>query len=639
MLALVLLAAPARADSPLVISQEVSEEVPPLPTRTLVEPSLGGTSGLFRLPTAELGVAGQVRLALRGELFAGHSFLVVGDHHDRTAARLVLGANLLGWLETFAVVSSATNHNVRSPLGGETDADARLTTSITDAIFGLKVAAEVGAASVGLVTDLALLGSPGGLSIDGTATSYSFTGVLDVSAERLGSPLPLRLHVVMGQIIDNSRGLIALATKTPVARQVVTFHYRLRPSRFHLGLGFDLPIALGARARLTPIVEYHLEVATGEAERAFTQDPTFRTAVDGRVAQTMILGLRGHLTPSLSIDAGVELGLGSPGFAFGPPQLPWNVLLGVAYAFDPLAPPLRVVRTVRVTQRAPTPPPPPGPAVAPTGRVAGIVVRADTGAPLADAILELPGIGRLATNDDGRFRAPPLSPGVVHLVARAPGFEPSTAEARIEAGQDAAIEVRLAPRARTFTLRGRLADKDGPLVGQVDATPLAGSGDMASVAVGAGGVFQVVLAPGRWLLRARADGHLLRARTVEVSDADPQPLELVLSRRGEPLVGVASGRLLFVRPVLWQGKRARLGKGSGAILDELADALLAHPEWRRVLVRVRGARTGDELADARARLIRDELARAGVPSDRIDARGEPGGGKVGTVSVQVDAGP
>ena len=624
----------ARADAPEVIS----EELEPRPYRPLVEPSLGGSSGLLRLPTAELGVAGQVRLALRAELFSGQSFLVVRDRHDRSAARLVVGANLLGWLEAFALVSSTTNHNVRTPLSGETEADARLTTGITDAALGLKLATEVGAASVGLVSDLVLLGSPGGLSIDGGATSYSFTGLLDVSAQRLGSPLPLRLHVALGQILDNSRGLIDLSSKTPVARQVVTFHYRLRPSRFHLGLGLDVPVALGARARVTPIVEYHLEAATGEAERAFTEDPTFRTAVEGRVAQTMILGMRGHVTPALSIDAGVELGLGSPGFAFGPPLLPWNLLLGVAYAFDPLAPPERVVRTVRVVERIP-PPPAPAPPPVREGRLVGVVLRADTAAPLGDVIIEVPGCGRLATGDDGRFRTSPLPAGSVRIAARASGYEAGAVDAEVQAGQDTAIELRLVARARTLTVRGRVRDSDGPLSGRVDATPLGAGGPASSAPAAAAGGFQLVLTPGRWLVRAHAEGHLLRARTVELADAEPPALELVLPRRGEPLVGVAAGRLLLARALPWQGKTARLGKGAPAILDELADAVLAHLEWRRVLIHVRGAKAGDAIAEARARLLRDELVRAGVPADRIEARAAPGGGKPGTVSVQVDAGP
>ncbi len=633
-LASVLVAAPARADAPQVISEEL-EQAPP---RVLVEPSWGGTSGLFRLPTAELGATGQVRLALRAELFAGQSFLVVGDRHDRTAARLAIGANVLPWLETFALVASTTNHNVRTPIDQETSADARLTTSVTDAVLGLKVATDVGAASIGLVGDLALLGSPGGLSVDGSATSYSLTGVLDVSAARLGSPLPLRLHVAIGQVVDNSRGLIDLGTKTPVARQVVTFHYRLRPSRFHLGLGIDAPVSLGARMRLAPIVEYHLEVATSEAERAFTDDPAFRTAVDGRVGQTMVLGIRGHVTPSLSIDAGVEVGLGSPGFAFGPPLLPWNLLLGLAYAFDPLAPPARVIRTVRVVEKvaAPTPPAPPP---AREGRLAGLVLRADTGAPLADAIVEVPGVGRLATNDDGRFRTPPLPAGVVHVGVRAPAFEPAIAEARIEAGQATAVEVRLAARVRTFVLRGRLANAAGPLAGRIDAAALAGSGAAATAATDAAGAFQLTLTPGRWLVRGSADGHLLRARTVEVVDADPAPVELSVPRRGEPLVGVAPGRLLLTRPVPWQGRKAKAGKGAVAILDEIADAVLAHPEWRRVRVQVRAGRAGDAIAEARARIVRDELLRAGIPTERLEVRAEAGTGKVGTVSVQVDDQP
>ena len=629
-----LVAAPVRADAPQVISEELEAQ----PLRVLVEPSWGGTSGLFRLPTAELGVRGQVRLALRSELFAGQSFLVVGDKHDRTAARLVVGGNVLPWLETFAVVASTTNHNVRTPIDQETVADARLTTSVTDAMLGLKVATDVGAASIGLVTDLTLLGAPGGLSIDGSASTYSLTGILGVSAERLGSPLPLRLHVAIGQIVDNSRGIIDLTTKTPVARQIVTFHYRLRPSRFHLGLGIDAPVALGARMRLSPIVEYHLEVATGEAERAFTEDPTFRTAVDGRVGQTMVLGLRGHLTPSMSIDAGVEVGLGSPGFAFGPPLLPWNVLVGLAYTFDPLAPPERVVRTVRVVEKV-APPPAPVPPPIREGRLAGLVLRADTGAPLADAIVEVPGVGRLATGDDGRFRTPPLPVGVVHVSIRAPGFEPAAAEARIEAAQDTAAEVRLAPRVRTFALRGRLQGTSGPLAGRIDALPLAGSGGAATAATDAAGAFQLTLPSGRWLVRASADGHLYRARTVEIAEADPAPIELSVPRRGEPLVGVASGRLLLARPVPWQGKRPRLGKGATAILDEIADAVLAHPEWRRVRVQLRGSKTGDPIADARARIVLDELLRAGIPAERLEVRAALGPGKPGTVSVQVDAQP
>src|SRR6185295_7736454 len=98
-----------------------------------------------------------------------------------------------------------------------------------------------------------------------------------------------------------------------VARQVVTFAYRLRPSRFLVAYGFDVPIRIG-KGRITPILEHHIEVATGDGDHAFDNGTFFKGDVEGRTSQSILVGLRGHVNQALSFDAGIEFGVTSPGF-------------------------------------------------------------------------------------------------------------------------------------------------------------------------------------------------------------------------------------------------------------------------------------------------------------------------------------
>src|SRR5205823_7285863 len=90
----------------------------------------------------------------------------------------------------------------------------------------------------------------------------------------------------------------------------------------------------------------------------FYDDPSLMVQKDqlsGRTTQYVTVGLRAELVRGLILDLGSDLGLASPGFEYGSPTPPWNLIFGASYSYDPLAS-HKVTRTITRTVAAPEPP-------------------------------------------------------------------------------------------------------------------------------------------------------------------------------------------------------------------------------------------------------------------------------------------
>jgi hypothetical protein len=150
-------------------------------------------------------------------------------------------------------------------------------------------------------------------------------------------------------------------------------------------------------------------------------------------------GVQAQVLHGLTLTAGLDIALKSPGYPYAPALVPWNFLFGIGYPID-LVP--RIVRNVPVekivTKEAPTR----------EGLVAGRVISA-AGTPVEGAVVGVSGRehSRVLTDADGTFQSVPLVPGPIELVVVANGFETATVRTEVIAGQTANIVLRLTSKA------------------------------------------------------------------------------------------------------------------------------------------------------------------------------------------------
>jgi hypothetical protein len=652
---------PAQPAADLQASTPLDPEVDPVggPKR-LVLPSLHGPVGLFRMSTAETGGVGQLRMGFHGEYASADSFLINGDRNRRLAGSLALAFSPTKALEVFTAVLASANRNDRvcMEVGGMTRCvsepqrvDPPIIRSFGDVVLGTKLAAALSDMwSGGAELGLRLYSSNQGLAFDGDSTSLWFSG-LGTMDLRQAAALPLRAHVNLGYYVDNSSNLQDYSRFTRQmlgSKAVSTFAYGIGRSRFRSAVGVDAPLEqIGPHVVLQPFLEYHLEVITAEADPAFAEfmpplcrgsSPSAprdaRPCSDNPDQHWVTLGLRAQVTGGLAIDAGVDLGIRSPGFPYGSALPPFNLVLGVAFPFDLLASarPKVVTRTVTVEKVVEKEPPPK------EGFVEGKVVNALGGAPVVGAIVAVVGQSRsrVATDTDGTFATKGLPEGPVDLEIAAPDFEPQIVKANVLIGQTAQVSANLRPLERTSRVHGRVVDDGGKPI--LAAVKISGAKD-TELTSDASGLFVAELPPGSYLARAEAPPLAPREERFEMVAGVDRTVEItfrksVLGGAGpaaRPAVTFRNNRLVVRRPVSFRvgagGKpTTELSPAGQQTLDTLAELLTSQPEIRRVRIEAHwdnglGRPEADQLTNQQAQKIAAYLTSRGVSADRVQAVG------------------
>ena len=146
--------APAEsAPAPKAVVSETDER----PRGFVPQLSLGGSVGLLRMGSAEVGGVAQLRLSLHGEYFTGSNFLVqsdapaASDRDTRLQGALTFGITPVEHFEIFGAVLGSANRNRRlcgsDPITGAevctseaNRTDPELIKSFGDLILGAKLA-------------------------------------------------------------------------------------------------------------------------------------------------------------------------------------------------------------------------------------------------------------------------------------------------------------------------------------------------------------------------------------------------------------------------------------------------------------------------------------------------------------------
>lgn len=292
-------------------------------------PSLTGQIGLYHLSTAEVGPVGHLRLSLHGQYFQARRFLIQGDLNTRLAGTFNFGFTPHESIELFGAILTSSNRNERPP---EPDRrDPELIKSFGDLILGGKAVVPVRRGfSAGAELGFRFLSSISDLALSPSSTSLWIGPVATVDFRAL-TGAPIRVHANANFYLDNSANLYDFANSSFYSREtreVAMFAYGIAASRLRFGLGVDAPLErLTAPVPLQPFVAYHAEVVTASADPAFAGILGDRR---NRDQHWLTFGLRARVYRGLTLNAGVDIGLRSVGYEYGPPVPPYDVIFGVS---------------------------------------------------------------------------------------------------------------------------------------------------------------------------------------------------------------------------------------------------------------------------------------------------------------------
>jgi outer membrane protein OmpA-like peptidoglycan-associated protein len=544
---------------------------------------------------------------------------------------------VLRLLELYLGIFNSSNQNKRKD-DGRTDPEVIL--ALGDVGFGLRGAGEV-------VKGLNLGGNLGVRffnSISGVAAKLDATNVLiDLLAtfdvRKFAPVVPLRAHLNFGYQVDNSLNLLPpnqcsrSQSNDPCIRSrvVETFAYGLGVSRVRFALALEAPIRPHVPwgiFGIAPFIEYHLEHGVGNGDTtvagALDRDPKVSANPDrihNQNLQYLTLGLRLRPVVGLVFDLGIDVGLQSPGFQYGPPLPAWNFLIGAAYSYDPSGPATKIVkRTVTRSYEVNRTPP--------EGRVRGVVRDAKTRRALAGAIVKYT-TGRTltpqATAEDGTFVSYGLPGGALTVEVSRDDYQPATVNVVTEPGAETPVEVMLTARPpRESKVILKVTDEKGaPVVGGAARF----NGPVARDGAPESDGFAATLPAGDYTVSIDAPGFLAKEKQITVSTGKDRIVEMTVHRRpAQSHVALTKDAIVIKGTIHFGTSNAAILPDGQQLLDEVVDVLAKNHQIRRMIVEGhtdnRGAAEVNlKLSKTRAAAVVDYLAKQGIEPSRLSSEG------------------
>ena len=617
-------------------------------------PTIGGLTGLFRTVTSDIGGSHTFRVGLHTELFKSSGFLVDGDDNTRFIGTLAISYAPWRYTEMFFNIRSAANNNDRTD---PARLDEPVVLALGDFSFGAKGQYPV-TPYLGIGGNFAVnfLNSVGGVSPAGNATGAYFGMLASFGLSRLINAWAPQFHLNFGYLVDNSGNLArddkgnsvfanwcAQGRSCLASLQVEKFGLGINPSRLQLRLGADFPLRRFTKFGVTPIIELAADFATGDTDTDFDNKtmtsaggaiynmlqarlkraPTaqeIRDEIDPKTTMWLTIGARVNPVAGFNVELASDIGVVSPGYGYGPPVVPWNLILGFSYAYDP-APPTRVVtkETVKtvvkeVGERRIV------------GKFRGRVVNAKTLEPIEGAVVTLPGkdLTGLSTDPDGTFVSYELPAGPQNIMVRHPDFQLAKLQVTIKQGAITAQDVKLEPAAPKFVrVTGKVTDQKGTAVA---ATIAAAGAETKQTTADAGGSYTLELKPGQYTIAVTADGFLRKEMLANLAGPAITADFSLSARPKRSLVTVTKKEIVIKKQIHFGTSDATILPDSQQLLDSIVDALLANANIKKLEIAGhtdnRGkAETNLALSQARADAVKDYLVKNGVAADRLVAKG------------------
>lgn len=658
---------------------------------------LSGSTGLQRVKEAGSGPPGTFRVTLMESFYSGKGFLcrdnapcrdpitgaVLGEDSARRADTIfTISATPFSFLEAFmGIKSSATSNSNGSPQNLQ---------AVGDSNWGLKLFSPAEPDSIfsfGGEMELGLLTGSGGVGVADTASlAMRALASADFANRTLEEDrLPLRAHLNMGYLIDNSAKIVEeleqLGRGSPIER---TERYGLGISRvdsFEIGLGTEY-----VHPYFRPFLEWTADIPVNRQK--YTCNPQGAdsrgdeclggTDADGKKVAGLgtspnrfTLGARVFPWQPTGLALIGALDIGSGGvkrfLEETTPETPYSLWFGVAYAVDVVPPEPIQVNAENLASMQPE-----------TRRyVIGRILEATQGAPIADAIIRYDGVPMtgLVADSSGQFISQDLPPGEYTFKIFAEQFREGictasipesappadalpppadvppdpTGEAEGE-GSEAASAAASAPATPYMDQDGnilvpldcqleelpRVANLVGLLVDSVSGGPVPNASVTITdklnrslkLGVDAVGSFQFRNVPfGDAHITASAPGYLTMVTPISIDKREGLNPHLLMNARPEALaLKIGPKQITLERPVQFVGDQANVTINSMSILEELAEALKDNEKLNSVEIQVHTDDSGAasysrQLSQERADVIKDILIRLGVAKERLTAKG------------------
>lgn len=622
----------------------------------------GGSTGGIHVVDAGSGPSQSFRVGLLTNFFVLNNWLNPADHNEHIGGALSLSWTPFDFLEIYGSIASYANANNMETPG--------LFQVLGDSLLGVKVYYEViPGLTIGGDVSVGLLNTVGDIGLVANSTSFGvrFNGALDLRALRgVEFPMIARLNAqywfdqsaMLTNGVENAR-YNALPTSGPDARMAPPNENRQLLSRverfalginrtdfLNLGIGLEFPIEVPISNLpdfyITPIIEWNVGIAVNSRSYnclfipASTGSGMPRAGEDGCIAHqgfgsypsTLTLGVR--IQPpgdfrGLAITLAADIGTtGMNTFVRElAPNAPYNVILGLAYAFDGMdvEPEVREVSVERVVEHQIPPPP--------RGRVVGTIIETGTTNGVANAVIAFPGrdLTALAGSADGHFTSYELDPGEVALAISAPLYNDGSCTATIAAeGGDVNVTCELVALPRLGSVQGHVVGDTGGSVGGATVT-VSGPQAFTVVTSPAGTFNRQDLPPGLYTARVEAENFLITQSTFTVVAREQGTPEITLvSRPARSLVRVGAREIIIRRQVNFVTDSAEIVPDSEPLLTEIADVLLRHPEITRLEIQGHTDNRGghdhnQDLSQRRAEAVRDWLVAHGVDTGRLEPHG------------------
>ncbi|MET0286114.1 MAG: OmpA family protein [Polyangiales bacterium] len=613
---------------------------PPMPRTQFVHPTVQGLLGGVHLVDAASGSKGSFRVGLNGGFFRKDGFTTRGDRHRQGIGALVLNVTPIEHLELAANVTVASTENHAN--------EPRLIQAVGDThLFAKGYAHALPWLALGGDVELGLLNGVGSFGVRDGAVNVGLRANASADLRALREhALPLILRGNVRYLFDNSSKLVRgierdrydslgnAAPRESEYRQLLTPAERNalginRVDQLAFAFGVEVPLQPNARVHLSPLVEWSVAVPVnrqdfdclattvpGQRDRCldqagFATRPSNLTV--GLRAQPYVEGL-GVL---LAVDVATS---GAREFVRElAPQPRYMLRFALSYAYDPAA---RVASRTRVQRIEIS-------AGNTRGRIVGQVVDAQSGGPLANAIVhfENTSLSDVVSDEAGAFRSAELSPGAQGMRVRAEGYREALCVAVVSSqGSEVNARCELTPSAYYGQLEGRITDNAGKPVANARIT-LRGASE-AMLASDPTGSFRVAkLIEGDYELLVSADGYFPRNSTFAISrGAESTPALTLIPRPDAPTVRVTPKRIVLLKPLAFAPDTAILQPQSESQLAEIAEQLQKHDELKQLEIQGHGedvpvAPGAAPLTQQRAEAVRNWLVGAGVSSERLSAKG------------------
>ncbi len=559
------------------------------------------TTGTAYVPSARMGPKGLVRVGFLGEYLNQVDFPVRNAQNIRSGITFAASFQPFAWGEVYVGYSAAANTNNRT--------SPNLIQALGDLTLGIKASNEwAKGLHAGIDLRLLTFSGVGNQGVDRFAVGFKPTALVTYDVRALSKNVPLIATVAFGFTLDSTANLVTqrLNTAEEFALSINRFN------RFNFGASLEVPLPF-----VTPFIEYTLAAPLGVPSGLLTGPDGATVPVGAAMPQALGLGLKVTAVKDLTLLTGVNLGL-TRNVGLGVPATPpWNFFVGASFAIDPFqrgeTKTIDTVRERKVEQKVELA----------KARVEGTVINAATKAPIAGAIITVPGALPTATDPQGKFTTLEIKDATLaKLSASRDGFKSAEQSVALEAGKTAKVEIALEEDVKKGVFEVSATSKKKPVKAMVT---FKGAAEAATETLESGAK-DLELPAGTYTVTATAEGYLSQTREVQIPVGGRMPVSFELNVMPKKMLVIFKGdKIEILQQVHFATGKATILPDSFELLQQVVDVVVRN-NVKRVSVEGhtdnKGVKAANQkLSEDRARAVADYLIAQGVEAKRLESVG------------------